>query len=81
MYIYGRVVNIIEKIIAFGKGERLQLLADFINKYSGFDVVEIWDNDVNKCGNIYEINGKELCVNLPYFQDEYNIIVTTDIYI
>ena len=48
----------IEKIIAFGTGERLQLLADFINKYSGFDVVEIWDNDVNKCGNIYEINWK-----------------------
>ena len=34
-----------EKIIFFGAGHKKEILTKFIEKYGGFDIVEIWDNN------------------------------------
>lgn len=69
-----------EKIVVFGTGKRTQLIFEFLNKYDEFEVVEIWDNDDTKIGKSYEIKGKCVMVKRPHYENEYNIIVSSDIY-
>lgn len=69
-----------EKIILFGAGANKDKAFDFINDYGGFEVVEIWDNNTCLQGTFCEFRGKNILIKKPYYQDEYNILITSDIY-
>lgn len=69
-----------EKIILFGTGEQLQFVSKIITLSNEFDVTELWDNDNKKYGKKYVVNGKEIRVCLPHFQNDYNIVITSDMY-
>lgn len=69
-----------EKVIIFGTGKRAQWIFKYLDKYNEFEVVEIWDNNEKKTGKIYEVNGKNVVVKQPHYENQYNIIVSSDVY-
>ena len=70
----------LEKIIIFGVGKRTQWIIEYLNKYEEFEIVEFWDNNEKKIGESYEINEKKYLVKKPYYENKYNIIVSSEIY-
>ncbi len=69
-----------EKIIFFGAGKRKEVLINFIKKYGGFEVVEIWDNDSRLWGNKVIINHYSVPIKQPRELPEYNIVIVPDVY-
>ena len=69
-----------EKVIIFGAGKRLENLMDFMYGCNSYDIIEIWDNNEEKIGKIYNFKGRQLIIKRPHFQKEYNIIVSTNIH-
>ncbi len=69
-----------EKIILFGAGANKNKIFNIILKYGGFEVVEIWDNNSQLQGTFCEFQGKNISIKKPYYQDKYNVLITTNIY-
>ena len=69
-----------EKIVLFGAGQRMERMIGLIEKYGGFEVVEIWDNNVRLWGEAVKINGQDVPVRQPHKGAEHNIVIVTDIY-
>ncbi len=69
-----------EKIILFGAGRKKEILIKLIEKYGGFDVVEIWDNNSRYWEKKVLINNHEVKIRKPYALLEYNIVISTDAY-
>ena len=69
-----------EKVIIFGTGKRAQWIFKYLDKYNELEVVEIWDNNEKKTGKIYEVNGKNVVVKQPHYENQYNIIISSDVY-
>jgi Dimethyladenosine transferase (rRNA methylation) len=69
-----------EKVILFGAGQRKDKLTEFMEKYGGFDIVEIWDNNNNLWGREVAAGSRSVTVKKPYPSPAYHIIVATDIY-
>lgn len=56
-----------EKIIIFGYGLAFKKLLKFHEKEMDcLDIIEVWDNDVNKQGMVIEISGKKIIVTEPH---------------
>ena len=55
-----------EKVIIFGTGKRAQWIFNYLDKYNGLEVVEIWDNNEKKTGKSYEVNGKNVAVSYTH---------------
>lgn len=69
-----------EKIILFGAGANKNKVFNIILEYGGFEVVEIWDNNSQLQGTFCEFQGRNISIKKPYYQDKYNILITTNIY-
>lgn len=69
-----------EKVIIFGTGKRAQWIFSYLDKYNEFKVIEIWDNNEKKTGQSFEISGDNVVVKQPHYENEYNIIISSDIY-
>ncbi len=69
-----------EKIILFGAGQRKERIIKLIEKYRGFEVVEIWDNNVQLWGEAVKINGRDIYISQPHKAAEHTIVIVTDIY-
>lgn len=69
-----------EKIIFFGAGKRKEVLIKFIEKYGGFEVVEIWDNDSRLWGNKVAVNDYLVPISQPHKLPKYNIVIVPDVY-
>lgn len=69
-----------EKIVLFGTGKRANRIFEYVSKHGEFEIVEIWDNDRSKIGTMKNINGKQIIVQLPHYQNECNIVISTGLY-
>ena len=69
-----------EKVIIFGTGKRAQWIFSYLDKFNEFKVIEIWDNNEKKTGQSFEINGDNVVVKQPHYENEYNIIISSDVY-
>ena len=69
-----------EKIVLFGAGHQKNMAVRFIEKYGGFEVIEIWDNNADLWGKTEKICQREVPVQKPHGLAEHNIVVTSDIY-
>lgn len=49
-----------EKIVLFGAGRRKEIFIKLIEKYGGFDIVEIWDNNSRFWGNEVLVNNNNV---------------------
>lgn len=69
-----------EKVVLFGAGQRKERAVRLIERYSGFEVIEIWDNDARLWGGTVKVNGRDVPIRQPHGAMGYNIVVVTDIY-
>ncbi len=69
-----------EQIIIFGAGYRKDIAVKFIEKYGGFEVVEVWDNNKKLSEKRVAINNKEVEIRQPHSSPKCNIVIVTDIY-
>lgn len=69
-----------EKIIFFGAGHKKEILTKFIEKYGGFDIVEIWDNNSRFWGGETLIHNKKVPVTKPHKTQDYPVVISTDAY-
>lgn len=69
-----------EKVVLFGAGQRKERAVRLIEKYGGFEVIEIWDNDSRLWGETVKVKGRDVPIRQPHSAMGYNIVVVTDIY-
>lgn len=69
-----------EKVVLFGAGQRKERAIKLIERYGGFEVAEIWDNDAQLWGGTVMVKGRDVPIQQPHRTKEYNIVVVTDIY-
>lgn len=69
-----------ERIILFGAGWKKDKLIEFIEKYGGFEIVEIWDNSSSWWGEKTTVRGYEVAATAPHDLQNYNIVITSDVY-
>ena len=69
-----------EKIVLFGAGRRKEIFIKLIEKYGGFDIVEIWDNNSRFWGNEVLVNNNNVPIRQSHKQKEYSVVISTDAY-
>ena len=67
----------VRRVILFGAGESLGRVLLTAEKYSDFQVIEIWDNDPQKYGKTYAFRSENIAVAKPHRINEEIIIVIT----
>ena len=69
-----------ERIMLFGAGQRKERAVRLIERYGGFEVIEIWDNDARLWGGTVKVKGRDVPIRQPHGAMGHNIVVVTDIY-
>lgn len=69
-----------ERIILFGAGWKKDKLIELIEKYGGFEIVEIWDNSSSRWGEKTTVRGYEVAATAPHDLQNYNIVIASDVY-